>query len=278
MAFISHPLPTIRVNTSAYQTRNRCPVMKLDVLLTGAGGRTGRLVFEKLIADTDNFNVTGIVHNLQKAKDTYGSVENLVEGDVTNPESFVDQMKGKDALIVLTSASPRMNEPVPGQPPSFRFDDGGTPEIVEWQGGKNQIDSAKENGLKHVIFVGSMGSTDDNHPLNKLGNGNILKFKRKAEMYLIDSGIPYTIINPAGLTNDPDSERELILGNGDKLFSIYDQRSCSIPRGDIARVVFSALTNEAARNKAFDIIGRPIGDGQPTVDVSTLFSTAGPDL
>ena len=252
--------------------------MNLDVLITGAGGRTGRLVFEKLIADTNKFNVTGVVHNLQKTKDAHGSVENLIEGDVTKPETFVDYMKGKDALVVLTSASPRMNEPVPGQPPSFRYDEDGMPEMVDWQGGKNQIDAAKENGLKHVIFVGSMGGTDDNNPLNKLGNGNILKYKRKAEMYLIDSGIPYTIINPAGLLNEPEAERELVVGNNDSLFSIYDRGSCGIPRGDVARVVVAALTNEVARNKALDIIGRPKGDGQPTLDVSTLFSKAGPDL
>jgi uncharacterized protein YbjT (DUF2867 family) len=61
-----------------------------------------------------------------------------------------------------------------------------------------QIDAAKVAGVKQVVLVSSMGGTDPNHPLNKLGDGNILQWKRKAEQYLIASGIPYTIIHPGG--------------------------------------------------------------------------------
>lgn len=40
---------------------------------------------------------------------------------------------------------------------------------------------------------------DPNHFLNKMGNnGNILQWKRKAEQYLIASGLTYTIIHPGG--------------------------------------------------------------------------------
>lgn len=34
--------------------------------------------------------------------------------------------------------------------------------------------SAKTSGVNHIIVVGSMGGMDINHPLNRLGNGNIL--------------------------------------------------------------------------------------------------------
>ena len=36
------------------------------------------------------------------------------------------------------------------------------------------ICTAKTAGVKHIVLVGSMGGTDPNHPLNSLGNGNIL--------------------------------------------------------------------------------------------------------
>jgi hypothetical protein len=35
---------------------------------------------------------------------------------------------------------------------------------------------AKSIGVKQVVLVGSMGGTDVNHPLNKLGNANILVY------------------------------------------------------------------------------------------------------
>ena len=52
-----------------------------------------------------------------------------------------------------------------------------------------------------VVLVGSMGGTQPDNMLNKLvgaDGGNILLWKRKAEQYLVASGVPYTIIHPGG--------------------------------------------------------------------------------
>lgn len=257
--------------------------MKLNVLVTGAAGRTGRLVLENLLSDKDTFEPRGLVRSFEKAKesleDHYAKLEPvLVEGDVTRPDTLVSPMTGIEALVILVSAVPKMHPPVDGQPPSFYFEKGGMPETVDWIGAKNQIDLAKRLGVSHVLLVGSMGSSNDNDPLNRVGDGNILRFKRKAEQYLIDSGLTYTIVNPGGLRNEPAGERELLVGRNDELFSIYSRSACSIPRADVARIVVSALTAEDARNKAFDVVGRPKGDGIPTADVSALFATTGPTL
>ena len=50
--------------------------------------------------------------------------------------------------------------------------------------------------------MGSMGGTQADNYLNTFGNGNILVWKRKAEKYLVDSGLNYTIIHPGGLIDD----------------------------------------------------------------------------
>lgn len=74
---------------------------------------------------------------------------------------------------------------------------------IDWLGQKAQIDAAKEAGVKKVVLISSMGGTDENNPLNKLGNGRILIWKRKSEEYLIDSkAFEYTIIHPGGLIDD----------------------------------------------------------------------------
>lgn len=69
---------------------------------------------------------------------------------------------------------------------------------VDWLGQKAQIDAAKAAGVKHVVVISSMGGTDPTNALNKLGDGGILMWKRKAEQYLIASGLQYTIIHPGG--------------------------------------------------------------------------------
>lgn len=258
---------------SQNRTRLSLVSMTLDVLVTGAAGRAGSLVFELLQNAGDKFSVTGLVRDKSKAaeKPQLKSGQ-LIEGDIKLPETLVPAMEGKDALVVLTSAVPRLEPPKEeGMPPSFYFEAGGMPEDVDWLGARTQIDLAKSLKLKHIVFVGSMGSTDENNALNKLGNGNILKFKRKAETYLIDSGVPYTIINPAGLLDTPPNERELIVGRADEIFELYARQDCGISRADVARVVVSALETPSARNKAFDLASKPVGHGEVTKDPSSLF-------
>jgi nucleoside-diphosphate-sugar epimerase len=59
---------------------------------------------------------------------------------------------------------------------------------IDWLGQKVQIDAAKAAGVKQVVLVSSMGGTDPNHFLNKMGdNARILDWKRKAEQ-VIDCG------------------------------------------------------------------------------------------
>ena len=44
-------------------------------------------------------------------------------------------------------------------------------------------------------------------PAEQLGDGNILVWKAKAEEYLKQSGVPFTIIHPGGLLNKPGAAR-----------------------------------------------------------------------
>lgn len=238
-------------------------------------------MLENLVSDNDKYQPKGLVRSVSRAKDSLESLFEKVEpvleeGDITEPDSLMGPMKDVDALVILTSAMPKMNPPVEGQQPSFYYEESGMPELVDWHGAKNQIDLAKKMGVGHVVMVGSMGSTDEANPLNRIGNGNILRFKRKAELYLIDSGMDYTIVNPAGLCNEPPAKRELVVGHSDELFTVYGQGT--IPRADVARVVVAALTTEKARKKAFDILALPKGDGKPTEDPRPLFDSTGPEL
>ena len=62
-----------------------------------------------------------------------------------------------------------------------------TPLQVDWVGQRNQIDAAKAAGVKHIILIGSMGGTKPDHFLNKMGEGNILIHKRRAEQHLMQA-------------------------------------------------------------------------------------------
>lgn len=70
---------------------------------------------------------------------------------------------------------------------------------VDWEGQKRQFDAAAGAGVGHVVVISSMGGTQPENTLNKIGDGNILVWKRKAEQYLAASGLTYTILHPGGI-------------------------------------------------------------------------------
>ncbi|GMH16132.1 hypothetical protein Nepgr_017973 [Nepenthes gracilis] len=246
-------------------------VNKITVLVTGAAGRTGQIVYKKLKERSDLFTGRGLVRSAETKKQI-GGADDVFVGDIRDADSIAPAIQGIDALIILTSAVPKMK---PGSDPSkerpeFYFEDGAYPEQVDWIGQKNQIDAAKASGVKQIVLVGSMGGTNPNHPLNSLGNGNILIWKRKAEQYLADSGIPYTIIRAGGLLDKEGGVRELIVGKDDELLQTETR---TVPRADVAEVCIKALQFEAAQFKAFDLASKPDeGTYVPTKDFKAFFS------
>ena len=253
----------------------------MKVLVTGATGRTGSLVLKKLRDEPDKFEAVGFARSHSKVEELFGSTEGFVIGDIKDKSTLNSAISGCDALVILTSAVPKMTKPPSqGQRPEFEFAPGGLPEEVDWVGQKNQIDAAKTAGVKHIVLVGSMGGTNRDHPLNSIGNANILIWKRKAEQYLIDSGIDYTIIRAGGLLDKRGGVRQLLVGKDDTLSNDPpDGIPNSIPRADVASVVVQALKQSNARNKAFDIISKPedAPDAVVTTDFAGLFNqtTAG---
>ncbi|KAF8397466.1 hypothetical protein HHK36_016383 [Tetracentron sinense] len=241
------------------------------VLVTGAGGRTGQIVYRKLKERTNQYVARGLVRT-KDSKEKIGGADDVFVGDIRDSNSIVPAIQGIDALIILTSAVPKMKpgfDPSKGERPEFYFEDGAYPEQVDWIGQKNQIDAAKAVGVKQIVLVGSMGGTDLNNPLNSLGNGNILVWKRKAEQYLADTGIPYTIIRAGGLQDKEGGVRELLVGKDDELLQTETR---TIARSDVAEVCIQALQFEESKFKALDLASKPEGTGTPTKDFKVLFS------
>ena len=254
----------------------------LKVLLTGATGRTGSLVFQKLQQHPQQFIVRGFARSSDKVQQLFSTSDNFCYGDIRDPNTLTKALEGCSALIILTSAIPQIKGmPQPGQRPEFTFPDDQMPEVIDYQGQINQIDAAKASGVNHIVLVGSMGGTNENHLLNSIGNGNILIWKRKAEQYLIDSGIDYTIIRAGGLLDQPGGKRELLVGKNDTmLVNPPNGIPTSIPRADVAEVVVQALREPNARNKAFDLISQPEDAPRSvvTTDFAALFAQTTPGL
>ena len=110
-----------------------------------------------------------------------------------------------------------------------------------------------------------MGGTNAYDFLNTIGkdkygngNGDILIYKRKAEKYLVESGLHYTIIHPGGLKDTPGGQLDLKLDVNDNLLN---EEKKSISRCDVARLCVASLTAFKGENVSFDCINCSVEDG-----------------
>jgi len=235
------------------------------VNFVGAAGRTGQLVFKKLLesqAQHGPFEVRGVVRTEKSAKKLMKKckcdLDQIVVADITSGFEGAG-LDSADAMVICTSAVPviikrslfksifskLLGKPV--QRPLFRWRGPDQyPEKVDYEGQLAQIDLSKKIGVKQVVLVSSMGGTDETNFLNTVGkdsngegNGDILLWKRKAEKYLTESGLHYTIIHPGGLKDTPAGEKKLILDVDDKLL---ENKERSISREDVAELCVASLS------------------------------------
>jgi uncharacterized protein YbjT (DUF2867 family) len=267
------------------------PPTLTKVLVTGAAGRTGQLVFGALLEDS-RYEAKALVRSEKSGKKLRKVVpatglNQIVVCDVTTLGDEPTVPAGLDefeAMIICTSAVPKISKrslvkaflKVPFnvirrkkafdfRSLSFVFKKGQYPEKVDYEGQIAQIDLAKKLGMKHVVVVGSMGGTDSTNFLNTIGkkadgsgNGDILLWKRKAERYLVDSGLSYTIVHPGGLTDTPPGQEEYVIDVDDKLIV---NKKRSISRGDVADLCIAALTIGKGKKIALDVITRVPEEG-----------------
>ena len=244
-------------------------VAPMKVVVSGAGGQTGQSLFRQLLERPEEFEPLGLVRSEQSKQslvETGVDPTKVAVCDVTDADSLksvveeFQKSKGNNndgdkitAFCIGTSAKPQPTSEINEETgrPVFDFPNG-QPEVVDWIGQKNQIDACPDGC--HVVICSTMGGTDPNHPLNNLGRkiddvtgqeigGNIVRWKRKAEMYLIEQSprLQYTIIHPGGLLNEPGGQRELVVGIDDDTKSWGDTESRTVCREDVARVMLEAV-------------------------------------
>jgi uncharacterized protein YbjT (DUF2867 family) len=219
------------------------------VVVAGATGRTGRLVVKHLIAE--GYEVRAMVRSLEKGKQVLGEDIAMVRADVTEPSTLPHLLAGADFVISAIGVSGKGEA---------------RPEDVDYGGSVALIDAAKSARIKKFIMVTSGGVTWWTHPINWF-SGGVLKWKRKAELYLRASGLIHVIVRPnGGLTDDPGNVNKII-------FTQNDGFPSSISREDVAIVCVKALLHKEANNKTFEV--RNGGDGRVTgsVDWGKTFST-----
>ena len=170
------------------------------VIVTGAAGRTGSLVFSLLDKDP-RFDAVGLVRSEASAKKliakTKCALEEVVISDVTNMEFDNEGGSGSardsshpwpyalddaEAMIICTSAVPQISKTsaikammkipfnvltpkkkaVNFRDLQFKYKEGQYPKMVDYVGQKKQIDFAKKLGVKHVVSLFKISKNKSN--------------------------------------------------------------------------------------------------------------------
>ncbi len=205
------------------------------VLVVGATGRTGRLVLDQLRRDP-RYAIRPMARDVAAARSNFGEEYAWVAGDVTKPGTLGPALQGVSLVLVTIGATERSGP--------------NSPEFVDYGGVRNLTDAARLAGVRQLVLESSMGVGSGGGLLGMLLNllsGDALTWKAKGEVHLRASGVPYTIVRPGGLTDEPGGQAGIALQQG-------DEGSGTIPRADVAAVMIAALDNPDALGKTFEVI------------------------
>jgi len=200
----------------------------MKVLVIGASGETGRYIVEYMTTKTEYHPYVMICdENKSKQLMELGAVEVIVK----NLEDPIDEdiTNGMDAVIFAAGSNPETEE-----------DKAVT---IDQEGAKKLIDSAKKAGVQHFVMLSAMGTDDPQGPYE-----DYLEAKRVADDYLQNSGVPFTIIRPGELSNDPGTGKIEI----DESLAVTDH--ITIPREDAAQVLVESLRIKNVKNKVFEVL------------------------
>ena len=81
----------------------------------------------------------------------------------------------------------------------------------------------------------------------------MLTEKRRAELYLEQSSLAWTIIRPGGLSNEPPVGNLMIAGE-DTFFGLESEAGREISRDSVAEFAVAALSSPRAERRVFELV------------------------
>lgn len=206
------------------------------ILIVGATGELGGIITHELL--TQGKSVRALVRRGSNSQSLAITGAQTVTGDLKDRTTLDEACQGITTVITTANSARRGGDD--------------NPETVENFGNTNLIKAAKSAGVKHFIFVSAMVADPNSHVPFIAGKG-------RAEQYLVESGMTYTIIAPTAfmenwvgmlvaspvMANQPVT----LAGSGEQKHSFISVK-------DVAKFTLATVENPAAYNRRL-VIGGP---------------------
>jgi len=211
------------------------------ILVMGATGSLGKHLIQQL--RQANRAVRTYIRNVTDADEIELTGATVQIGTLIDQVRLAKAVQGVSGILWAVGARPNM------MPADI--------DMTEHKSLRSLLEVMKTTGPVPLVVCSSMGTLDPNSmpPLAK-----ILEAKRKAELALEDSKLPYTIVRPGGLTETP--------GGGGVLLASSVGTMGRITRADVATIMIAALERDDVRGKTFEIINK---DGAPAASDPKVF-------
>lgn len=228
------------------------------VLVIGATQGTGSCVVQRLLRDA--YAVRVLARDEGKAKARFGDSVEIVQGDVTRPDTLPPAVEGIHHLVLTAGVTKR---PAPES----------LVKATEYDGTLNVLAAARQAGLPgRFMYMGAIGTTRwsvSSFALNLI-KGNTLKWRGRAEEEIRRSGLAYTIVHAGVLRSAPAGIHPVRIGQRPWRMSLLRR----VGREDVAEVFVQALPRPRTRNTTFDAVW---GSGPGPTDWDAAFAGLIPD-
>ena len=202
----------------------------MKVFVVGANGQIGKQLVH-LLHKSDEFTVRAMVRKEEQKeafeKDGIEAVLADLEGTV---EHIAEAAKGCDAIVFSAGSGGHT-----GADKTL---------VVDLDGAFKTIEAAEQLGIDRFVMVSAFQANNRENWNKKIRHYYVAK--HYADRILMDSNLNYTIVKPGGLLNEP--------GTGKISIGENMQERATIPREDVARVLFEVLGANNTFRKSFDLV------------------------
>jgi len=200
---------------------------KTMILITGANGQTGRAIMRSLLRK--GAPIRALVHKPEQvdALKSLGIID-VVVGDIMDERDVNRAFNGVDSVYHICSAF----------------------NLFEVEIGDKMINAALKNKIEHFVYHSVL------HPI--LQDMPHHQKKLKVEELLVNSGVPYTIIQPAVLMQNIFESWNLIMKDGiflQKFYTSQHTRICMVDLDDVAEAVSIIITESGIKGATYELCG-----------------------
>ncbi|SEM18914.1 Uncharacterized conserved protein YbjT, contains NAD(P)-binding and DUF2867 domains [Mesobacillus persicus] len=201
----------------------------MKVFVVGANGQIGRHLVT-LLNESKEHTVKAMV----RKEEQQDALQKLgIETALASLEGTVDEIaeaaKGCDAIVFTAGSGGKTG-------PDKTL-------LIDLDGAVKTVEAAEKLGIKRFIMVSALQAHKRENWNEKIRPYYVAK--HYADRAVMQSDLTYTIIRPGGLLNEP----------GTGLISAAEnvERS-SIPREDVAKIIFESLNEKNTYKKSFDVV------------------------